>query len=262
MLATLRPIACLFLGAFLLVAPDASARKPKKHAARPRQPPIAFYLADGVKGATADQAIDKCIGARVAYQRKNPGVHGDGPERCAANVMAVHGPYVRKKGKGGYDDPNVHVYKGKDGVWLDEDGETACFAAGTRVATPEGDRDIEAMRPGDALYTWDPSSGRVAVGRVDRVKRRVDRPVGTLRFDDGTAIEATANHPFYSVAMAAFVEAGKLAPGDRVLRLDRGALREARLVAVTPFERVTDVFDLSVSPHHDFFAAGVLVHNY
>jgi intein/homing endonuclease len=90
----------------------------------------------------------------------------------------------------------------------------------------------------------------------------VDKPVGTLRFDDGSSVEATANHPFYSVAMAAFVPAGQLGPGDRVLRLDRGMLREARLASVTAFERVTDVYDLSVSPHHDFFAAGVLVHNY
>ena len=59
-----------------------------------------------------------------------------------------------------------------------------------------------------------------------------------------------------------WVEAGDLAPGARVMKLDRGALREATLVSKTPFARVADVFDLTVSPHHDFFAGGVLVHNY
>lgn len=261
MLGTARIAFVLCLAAALLPANDAAARTRKR--ARRGPPPIAYYLADGRQGATREQAVARCRAARIAERRKHPELGGAvDPRRCASVVVAVRGPYVRKKSNGGYDDADVYVYKGPDGIWLDAKGETACFAAGTKVATPEGDRAIETMERGDALYAWDAERARVVVARVERVKRRADKPVGTLAFDDGTSIEATANHPFYSVTARDWIEAGKLVPGDHVMKLDGGRVHEARLVSVTPFERVTDVFDLGVSQHHNFFAAGVLVHNY
>ena len=247
------------LGMVLLPAPDAAARG-RRRAGRKGPPPIAYYLADWHKGATRRQAVERCRLHRIAQRAKK--LDDRDPGECASIVVPVRGPYVRRRSLGGYDDPSVYVYKGPDGEWLDATGEAACFPAGTAVATPGGDRAIETMRRDDALYAWDAESGRVVVARVTRVKRRPGKPVGTLVFDDGTTVEATANHPFYSAGVRRWVEAGDLAPGDRVMKLDRGALREAKLVSKTPFARVADVFDLGVSRYHDFFAAGVLVHNY
>jgi hypothetical protein len=262
MLRIARALVVLCLAVVLLPASSADART-RRRALRRRQPPIAYYFAEWSKGATRAEAVARCRARRIAERRKHPDMGADvDPRRCDSLVMAVRGPYVRTGTKGGYDDPAIYVYKGRDGVWLDASGDNACFAAGTKVATPEGDRAIETMQRGDALYAWDPDGGRVVVAHVDHAKRRPDKQVGTLAFDDGTSIEATANHPFYSVSTRGWVEAGQLAPGDRVTKLDGGRLHEARLVSATPFDRVTDVFDLSVSPHHNFFAAGVLVHNY
>src|SRR5262249_18526590 len=95
---------------------------------RRRQPPIVYYLAGEAKGQTADEAIDACRAQRTERQKADPGSREADPERCAALVMAVRGPFVRKKAKGG-DDPKVHVYRGKDGVWRDADGETAGSAS-------------------------------------------------------------------------------------------------------------------------------------
>jgi hypothetical protein len=124
--ASLRPLAGLCLGALLLLAPEAAARGHRKRAARHAAPPIAFYLADGVKGPSADEAIDACLAHHTALHQKFPEIKVD-PERCQPSLQAVHGPFVRKKKakKGERGDPSVHVYKGRDGIWRDEAGEAA-----------------------------------------------------------------------------------------------------------------------------------------
>jgi hypothetical protein len=86
--------------------------------------PIAYYLADGVRGATADEAIDACLAHHGSLHQKYPEIKGTEPERCQPRLQAVRGPYVRKKKtKPGHGDPGVHVYKGRDGIWRDESGE-------------------------------------------------------------------------------------------------------------------------------------------
>ncbi len=62
---------------------------------------------------------------------------------------------------------------------------------------------------------------------------------------------------------AALVELGALADDDAVLVLD-GTSLAPRALASTPAIADGDfaVYDLTVSPHRNYFAGGVLVHNY
>jgi hypothetical protein len=120
----IRPLAGLCLGALVLLAPDAAARGHKKRAAKHGKPPVAYYLSDGVKGATPDAAIDACLTHHTSLHQKFPEIKVD-PDLCQPTLQAVHGPYTRKKTKKGRGDPTLHVYKGKDGIWRDESGEAA-----------------------------------------------------------------------------------------------------------------------------------------
>jgi hypothetical protein len=65
-----------------------------------------------------------------------------------------------------------------------------CFVAGTKIATPRGDIDIDKVRCGDLVF-----SAR-GVGVVEAVSCRSAFETLRVELDDGTSIECTANHPF------------------------------------------------------------------
>lgn len=253
----------------LVLGSGADAHAKKKRAA-PADKPIAFYLAQGHKGLTKASAIAKCRfetekrrRALLKQRAKYPGlIVTEDASACPKGIVTVRGPHQRKPVRSTYDDAEVFVYRGSDGVWYDKTGDTPCFAPGTPVATPDGQRAIEDLRPGDVVLAYDVAARRVVPSTVERTKRRTDKRIGTLAFSDGTSVGVTPNHPFYSATARAWVEAGLLAVGDRVLALRSGAVEEVELVDKTAFDRGSDVYDVTIARLHDYFAGGVLVHNY
>ena len=249
----------------LLPATPADA---KHRLRKTRVPPIAFFLTDhgSVKGGDSGEGHRDVPRARARGQGAAPDLtpYMD-PRECEKTLVVVRGPYKRRALRGGddpYDDPSVYVYKGSDGAWYDVDGGAPCFAAGTMVATPEGEKPIQSLAVGDAILAWDFAEHDLVVSTVDRVKRRSKKPTGTLTFSDGTKLEVTANHPFYLVPANAWIEAGRLAEGAVVARRHGAELEEARVVGKTAFDKATLVFDVTVRGYHDYFAGGILVHNY
>jgi hypothetical protein len=67
-----------------------------------------------------------------------------------------------------------------------------CFVAGTKIMTPNGVKDIDLLRCGDTVYN---ASG---VGEVLSVSAKPADETYLLEFSDGTSIECTANHPFFT----------------------------------------------------------------
>ena len=132
-----------------------------------------------------------------------------------------------------------------------------CLAEGTPIATPAGDVPIEALRPGDAVYGYDHERDRTVVVHVQRT-RSSKQAVGRITLEDGTTLEATAAHPIWVEALGDYRPAGELDRGH-ALRLSTGT---AAIERIGPFERRTTVVDISVDGPHNYFAAGVLVHNY
>lgn len=101
-----------------------------------------------------------------------------------------------------------------------------CFPAGTMIATPDGERPIESIRPGDAVLSFGGS------GVVCRVVRRLiaKRNAGglvTVKTESGAAISCTPNHKFYTAEGLA-KKAKDLQNGEkiRVLRDVRGSNEE------------------------------------
>ena len=84
------------------------------------------------------------------------------------------------------------------------------------------------------------------------------RPTVRLDLSDGTSLEATPNHPLYSVTHADWRPAGTLQPGDRLLTKS-GEVVVRRLSE----RRGGTVYNLEVGTHHNFLvgSAGVVAHN-
>lgn len=65
-----------------------------------------------------------------------------------------------------------------------------CFVAGTMVATPDGEREIEGLRPGDLVMT------RRGARPIIAVSARA-ASVGRVTFSNGKELIGTADHPVY-----------------------------------------------------------------
>jgi hypothetical protein len=127
--------------------------------------------------------------------------------------------------------------------------EKACFAAGTPLLTPTGDKTIELFREGDQILArdeWD-ENAPVEVQVVEEVFVRWGR-ILHLKVR-GKIIKTTGEHPFY-VKGKKWVAARELKPGDLL------STHDGRWVAV---EEVFDtgayelVYNLRVSQDHTYF---------
>ena len=67
-----------------------------------------------------------------------------------------------------------------------------CFPAGTIIKTPTGDKDISIVRCGDTVYN------ATGVGTVMGVMAKPANDLVKLEFEDGTKLECTPNHPFFT----------------------------------------------------------------
>lgn len=67
-----------------------------------------------------------------------------------------------------------------------------CFAAGTKITTLTGHKDIELVRCGDAVYN------QHGIGIVEAISIKPSNDLYRLEFDDGTVTECTANHPHFT----------------------------------------------------------------
>jgi hypothetical protein len=133
-------------------------------------------------------------------------------------------------------------------------GFRGCLVEGTMIATPVGDRPVESLRVGDAIWTRG-EDGRPVAGEVTVISSFDVASYLRLHLADGRTLGVTGKHP--------------IATGDgwkHARKIVRGAaLRtEHDSVQVADVRRVRDrvrAYDLTASPNPSFMAEGVWVHN-
>lgn len=138
-----------------------------------------------------------------------------------------------------------------------------CFAAGTPVQTPEGLREIESIKVGDAVWAWDEENGQAVARRVVELSRHQDRPVVEVRIQNAfgliESIVATPNHPFF-VHGEGWVEARDLSVGQRLQTHEQSF---AQVLQVSQRSDLQTVYNFTVEGVHNYFVgeSDVLVHN-
>ncbi|MCA9690674.1 MAG: Hint domain-containing protein [Myxococcales bacterium] len=189
--------------------------------------------------------------ARVALELgAPPGADGAGSEIGCARPYAV---LLCLKGQDGTLRPlaEARARWGRSGA--------PCFAAGTRIATPAGDVPIEAVVPGQRVYAHELARGEPVVAVVERVLSHEARRVEALTLDSGEVLRVTGEHPIYDIDRGAFRRARELRPGDALRGRDG-----ARVIVLERRAAQIDgrVWDLSIAGPQNYYAGGVLVHNY
>lgn len=143
---------------------------------------------------------------------------------------------------------------------------THSFAAGTGVLMAGGGvKPIEQVEVGDIVENA-AAGGGIEQHRVDQTfvtETDTEFTDLTVSGPDGSrTIVGTQNHPFYDLTRGAFVEAARLAVGDR---LQTTGSEVVTVLAVRNYTAAMVTYDLAINAQHTYFVlAGrtpVLVHN-
>lgn len=142
-------------------------------------------------------------------------------------------------------------------------GSANSFTGGTRVRMADGTtKRIEEVKVGDLVLATDPTTGRTESRPVTAlVVGQGQKDLVELQLSGGKLV-ATQGHPVWAGNRGAWVDAGDLDPGDRVVSADR------RMAAVTASREWTGyqrVYNLTVDGFHTYYVVAgsvdLLVHN-
>ncbi len=132
----------------------------------------------------------------------------------------------------------------------------SCFPAGSKILMPHGHKNIEDIKLGDKVLTWNFDESRMDETKVTDVLAHHARETIVIKTTKGD-VTTTEEHPFWNGDK--WVAAGKLKAGDSVIYHQIGELAE--ITAVEKGEK-HDVYNFHVvSPAHNYFVDGFLVHN-
>jgi hypothetical protein len=141
----------------------------------------------------------------------------------------------------------------------DEPCHPGCFPHGTLVETAAGPRRIETIAIGDEVISISPAGERVLLPVTSIF--RTTNTIWIVETDQG-ALRTTETQPLCT-ELEAMVEAGKLQPGDVILKWSESAsgeteVRQARVLRVRKTETIAPVINLVLGNRESFIAGGFL----
>ena len=195
----------------------------------------------------------------------------DGSRCLAMRIGFLKGSCAAADGKLAAPTTGAHAQAAAPGMICDKMGctQTACFAAGTLVATPSGLRPIESIDVGDDVIGAGvdvPGGVRALQHRVLATKLTRDRELLALSLSRGDAppdlLLVTREHPFYELSRSGgpgWSAAGALAEGSVVATISG----PATVTSTAETARREDVYNLEVEGVHTYLvgAYGAVVHN-
>ncbi len=156
---------------------------------------------------------------------------------------------------------------------------TLCFAAGTKVLAENGQKNIEDVKVGDRVLSYNEQTGKQEYKRVLRLFRNETKEWCHV-FVDGEEIISTPGHKYYlpentynrerneklehqsyAGLTEKWVSAKNLKAGDKVLFSD-GRYGVVEKVEIEKLESSETTYNFEVEDFHTYYVgAGVLVHN-
>lgn len=131
-----------------------------------------------------------------------------------------------------------------------------CFLAGTTIETPQGMVSIEDFQPGDLIYSFNQETGDIETSTVERLEVLAAREYYVI---NGT-VEVTGEHPFF-VNVDGKLKQRKVADlkfGDMLVTKE--GLEPIKQIRI--YKKDVVIYNLiNVTPNHNYYAAGYLVHN-
>ncbi|BAZ13417.1 AAA ATPase [Calothrix sp. NIES-4071] len=132
-----------------------------------------------------------------------------------------------------------------------------CFAGGTVILTTQGNKPIEHLHQGDSIIGYNFTAHKPEVGNIGEIQI-LSSPNYLLI---NNKIKVTATHPFYIKTSTGvkLEQAQKLKIGAQLIGKGESRIVIDNLDYIN--ENITVYNLISVSPNHNFYADGILVHN-
>ena len=131
-----------------------------------------------------------------------------------------------------------------------------CFQVGTSIEMIDGIKNIEDVKVGDIVKTFNIKTDSVETSNVTETFIHENNTDGIFINVSAGIIRTTSNHPFYS--NGDWVEAGDLNVQDKILHVD-GVEHTINSIEKLPESKT--VYNFEVNGTHNYFAEGYLVHN-
>ena len=143
-------------------------------------------------------------------------------------------------------------------VFAAKGATTVCFPAGTKVHTQWGLADIEKLEVGVPVLTYNEETGEKEYKKVKKVMRRMTRRMCALELSNGTTLEVTPEHRFFSN--------GEWIPIEELNVNDTLQLKDNSIVVIENkiiFPTFVEVYNLEIEDNENYYVTeeGVLVHN-
>jgi len=135
-----------------------------------------------------------------------------------------------------------------------------CFVAGTKVSTPNGMMNIEDLKAGDMVYSYNEETKEIEEKEILTTFINEASIITTITFENGEQIENTIFHPYY-VEGKGWKQTRDLNIGDKILTQDKKTV-EIRKISTEKLNTVK-VYNLNVDGNHNYFvgATMLLTHN-
>lgn len=143
-------------------------------------------------------------------------------------------------------------------VFAAKGATTVCFPAGTKVHTQWGLADIEKLEVGVPVLTYNEETGEQEYKKVKKVMHRMTRRMCALELSNGTTLEVTPEHRFFSN--------GEWTPIEELNVNDTLQLKDNSIVVIENkiiFPTFVEVYNLEIEDNENYYVTdeGVLVHN-
>ena len=134
-------------------------------------------------------------------------------------------------------------------------GAQGCFPAGTKISTPQGEKNIEELKEGDEIYSFDKDKN-IQIDIIEKVFEHENNKILKITLWDGSIIRSTGNHWFFN-EYNRFTPLENFQVGDVLIHKSGD---------VMPIEKIEEegnekVYNFHVMKNHTYIANNILVHN-
>jgi hypothetical protein len=130
----------------------------------------------------------------------------------------------------------------------------ACFRAGTKISTPEGNKNIEDIIAGDVVLAYDTKNKEYINRKVYDTHIHLNNKDGLIL---NNSLKTTKNHHFYTTD-GDWIAAEFLKKGHKIID-NKGGVKLIKSIKLdaNPYS----VYNFEVRKDHNYFANGYLAHN-